>query len=84
MELGEKTLAMPTAGNAGSAWAAYCARAGIELHVVMPDDTPVVNMREVSACGAKLHLVDGQALRLELKSPTYRVFPVLLGFPDHA
>ncbi len=59
LELGEKTLAMPTAGNAGSAWAAYCARAGLELHVVMPDDTPVVNMREVSACGAKLHLVDG-------------------------
>ncbi|MDP6348681.1 MAG: threonine synthase [Chloroflexota bacterium] len=58
-ELGETDLAMPTAGNAGSAWAAYCARAGLMLHVAMPADTPKVNMAECLAYGAQLYLVNG-------------------------
>ena len=58
-ELGETVLAMPTAGNAGGAWAAYCARAGIILHVAMPADTPKVNMAESLAYGAKVYLVHG-------------------------
>lgn len=58
-ELGETVLAMPTAGNAGGAWSAYCARAGITLHVAMPADTPKVNMAECLAYGAKLYLVQG-------------------------
>src|SRR5262249_34870798 len=35
VELGISAIGMPTAGNAGGAWAAYCARAGIALHVAM-------------------------------------------------
>ncbi len=58
-ELGETDLAMPTAGNAGSAWSAYCARAGLALHVAMPADTPKVNMAECLAYGARLYLVNG-------------------------
>ena len=59
LELGETVLAMPTAGNAGGAWAAYCARAGLTLHVAMPADTPRVNMAECQAYGARLYLVNG-------------------------
>ena len=44
--LGVKRLALPTAGNAGGAAAAYAARAGLECFVFMPDDTPVVNQME--------------------------------------
>ena len=58
-ELGETILAMPTAGNAGGAWSAYCARAGLTLHVAMPADTPRVNMAECLAYGARLYLVNG-------------------------
>ena len=58
-ELGLKEWAMPTAGNAGSAWSAYAAGAGAELHVVMPADTPTANMAECVAYGARVYLVDG-------------------------
>ncbi|MCY3802158.1 MAG: threonine synthase [Chloroflexi bacterium] len=58
-ELGLKEWAMPTAGNAGSAWAAYAARAGADLHVAMPADTPGANIAECVAYGAKIYLVDG-------------------------
>ncbi len=58
-ELGARALAMPTAGNAGGAWAAYAARAGLPLDVVMPADAPAVNMREAAVCGARTHLVRG-------------------------
>jgi len=58
-ELGATTIALPTAGNAGAAWAAYGARAGIGVVVVMPADTPEVIQRETSAYGARLYLVDG-------------------------
>ncbi len=59
LELGVQRLAMPTAGNAGGAWAAYAARAGIDLTVVMPQDAPVINRREAALHGANTHLVRG-------------------------
>ena len=58
-ELGATTLVLPTAGNAGAAWAAYGARAGLGVVVVMPADTPEVIQRETSAYGARTYLVDG-------------------------
>ena len=58
-ELRVKGLAIPTAGNAGGALAAYAARAGIEAHVFMPKDAPMANQMEVRAFGADLILVDG-------------------------
>jgi threonine synthase len=58
-ELGVETLALPTAGNAGAAWAAYGARARIRVVVVMPETTPDVIIRETSAYGAEVYLVSG-------------------------
>jgi len=58
-ELGIAEIAMPTAGNAGGAWAAYCARAGIKAHIVMPADAPAINQKETWACGAETYLVRG-------------------------
>ncbi len=57
--LGLKRLAIPTAGNAGGALAAYGARAGMEVFVFMPADTPVINQIECHLAGAKTFLVDG-------------------------
>ncbi|MCJ7626694.1 MAG: threonine synthase, partial [Anaerolineaceae bacterium] len=59
VELGENEFVIPTAGNAGSALAAYAARAGKKAHVFMPCDAPRVTMEEVKAYGAELILVDG-------------------------
>ena len=58
-ELGVKTLAMPTNGNAGGAWALYCAKAGIEAVIVMPKDAPVIPRSECAIAGARLSLVNG-------------------------
>ena len=58
-ELGVRQIAMPTAGNAGGSWAAYCAAGGMELHVVMPEDTPEINKLEAHAYGAHVYLVKG-------------------------
>ena len=58
-ELGIQTIAIPTAGNAGGAWAAYGARAGMEVHVVMPRDAPEINKLESLALGAHVYLVEG-------------------------
>jgi len=58
-ELGYTKLALPTAGNAGGAAAAYAARAGMECHVFMPDDTPRVFRIECERYGAKVTLVPG-------------------------
>ncbi len=58
-ELGARALAIPSAGNAGSALAAYAAAAGLEAHVVMPKDTPVPIIEETRALGADLELIDG-------------------------
>ncbi|MGE4470046.1 MAG: threonine synthase [Desulfovibrio sp.] len=58
-ELGIDTLAMPTNGNAGGSWAAYCAAAGIRSCIIMPQDAPDINRREVAITGADVYLVDG-------------------------
>lgn len=57
--LGVKRVALPTAGNAGGAAAAYAARAGLECFVFMPADTPVVNQFEAALYGAKTFRVNG-------------------------
>jgi threonine synthase len=57
--LGARAVAVPTAGNAGGATAAYAARAGIEAHVFMPKDTPRVFALECAGYGAQVTLVDG-------------------------
>jgi threonine synthase len=58
-ELGITKIAMPTAGNAGGAWACYAARAGIEAFVAMPVDAEKVPMLECALSGAKTWLVRG-------------------------
>ena len=58
-ELGVSRMAMPTNGNAGAALAAYCSRAGIETFVFCPEDTPKVNIDEISFLGAKTFLANG-------------------------
>jgi threonine synthase len=58
-ELGLSRLAIPTAGNAGGALAAYAARAGMPCVVLMPEDTPVVNRYEAALYGARTFLVNG-------------------------
>lgn len=57
--LGVKRVALPTAGNAGGAAAAYAARAGMECFVFMPQDTPAINQYECALAGAKTFLVNG-------------------------
>jgi threonine synthase len=57
--LGIRRIGLPTAGNAGGALAAYGARAGIEVVIFMPDDTPIINQMEAYLCGAKVFLVNG-------------------------
>jgi threonine synthase len=56
---GVTRVALPTAGNAGGAAAAYAARAGMQCYVFMPEDTPVVNQYECQLAGAKTFLVNG-------------------------
>ncbi len=58
-ELGVRGIAMPTNGNAGAAWAAYAARAGLGALVAMPVDAPEITRRECVVTGAELYLVDG-------------------------
>lgn len=57
--LGATKLAVPSAGNAGGAMAAYAARAGLEAHVFMPRDTPRANIVECREVGAHVTLIDG-------------------------
>ncbi|MCH7663316.1 MAG: threonine synthase [Chloroflexi bacterium] len=59
IELGVEHFVIPTAGNAGGALAAYCARAGVDAEIIMPSDAPEINQLEVRATGANLILVDG-------------------------
>jgi threonine synthase len=58
-ELGIREMALPSAGNAGSAAAAYAAAAGIEAHIAVPRDVPPVNLVEMRMSGADVLLVDG-------------------------
>src|SRR6266576_1198947 len=57
--LGATKLAVPSAGNAGGALAAYAARAGLEAHIFMPRDTPRANIVECRELGAHVTLIDG-------------------------
>ncbi|HTT65278.1 MAG TPA: threonine synthase [Bryobacteraceae bacterium] len=59
VELGVREMAIPSAGNAASALAAYAAAAGIEAHIFMPRDVPQANYVECQAFGARVTLVDG-------------------------
>src|SRR5436189_124173 len=58
-ELGVKKLAVPSAGNAAGALAAYAARADMEAHIFMPNDTPRANVIECEQTGADVTLMDG-------------------------
>jgi len=58
-ELGLSKVAIASAGNAGSALAAYAAAAGMEAHIFMPRDVPQSNYTECRAYGAHVTLVDG-------------------------
>ena len=55
--LGVDTIALPTAGNAGGAAAAYAARAGLRCVIAMPSDTPAAIVLECRAFGADVHLL---------------------------
>jgi threonine synthase len=59
LELGATSLAIPSAGNAGGALAAYAARAGLPAFVFMPQDAPAANRAECALYGARLLLVRG-------------------------
>ena len=59
LELGARELAIPSAGNAAGAAAAYGAAAGLPVHVVVPMDTPVPILAEIRALGAHVRLLDG-------------------------
>ena len=59
VELGLHKLAIPSAGNAAGALAAYAAAAGLESHIFMPRDVPQANLVECLAFGARVSLVDG-------------------------
>src|SRR5215216_6484736 len=58
-ELGARKLAVPSAGNAAGALAAYASRAGLEAHIFMPRDTPRANVIECEQTGAHVTLLDG-------------------------
>jgi threonine synthase len=59
LELGIRKIAIPSAGNAASAAAAYAAAAGIEAHIFMPVDVPHANYIECKMLGARVTLVEG-------------------------
>lgn len=56
---GVKSVAIPTAGNAGGSMAAYAARAGMKAYVFMPEDAPEINQYEVIQAGGRAYLVNG-------------------------
>jgi len=58
-EFGLRKVAVPSAGNAAGAMAAYAARAGMEAHIFMPADTPKANVVECRQTGANVTLIDG-------------------------
>ena len=58
-ELGVKKVAVPSAGNAAGAMAAYAAKAGMEAYIFMPSDTPKANVIECRQTGAHVTLIDG-------------------------
>jgi threonine synthase len=79
-ELGVTAIALPSAGNAGSAAAAYGAAAGLEVHLFMPRDVPETNRVECLAYGANVTLVDGlindAGARVRERAPRHGWFDV--------
>jgi len=83
-ELGARKVAIPSAGNAGGAMAAYAAAAGLDALVYMPEVTPVMNRLECSILGAEVGLVAGSikdcgralAERIRSESPSEKWFDV--------
>lgn len=83
-ELGARKVAIPSAGNAGGAMAAYAAAAGLDALVYMPEGTPVMNRLECSILGAEVRLIDGSikdcgralAERIRSESPSEKWFDV--------
>lgn len=59
VELGAKSIVMPSAGNAGAAWSLYAARAGVRMTVTMARSAPEENKNEVRLAGAELVEVEG-------------------------
>src|SRR5688500_20376091 len=57
--LGVTDICLPSAGNAGSAAAAYAAKAGLKAHVFVPGDAPRVFVMEAESYGANVHTVEG-------------------------
>ena len=58
-EYGLTAISLPTAGNAGSATSAYCAKAGMDAYVYMPEATPLVFQMDCKIMGAKVTTIDG-------------------------
>lgn len=58
-ELGVRRVAIPSAGNAASALAAYGSKAGMEIYAFMPRDVPEAILKEAVYLGARVYLVDG-------------------------
>ena len=59
LAFGKRRIALPSAGNAGTAAAAYAAAAGLECRLAVPRDTPEPFVLEARALGAEVRLVDG-------------------------
>jgi threonine synthase len=59
MEIGARTVVEDSSGNAGAAFAAYAARAGLECIVYVPSATPAAKLQQMQACGARVVTVDG-------------------------
>jgi len=59
-ELGVPAIGLPTAGNAGGAFACYAAKAGIRAHIAMPKDAPESTRKQTAIAGANLYLIEGR------------------------
>ncbi|UCF78974.1 MAG: threonine synthase [Candidatus Eiseniibacteriota bacterium] len=59
LELGARSVSIPSAGNAAGAMSAYAAMAGMEAHVFMPRDVPLPFVAECRVLGAEVNLVEG-------------------------
>lgn len=58
-ELGIKEVIEDSSGNAGAAIAAYCARAGIQCHIFLPEHTSPDKVGQIQAYGAHMHMIKG-------------------------
>ena len=59
-ELKVREIGLPTAGNAGGAFACYAAKAGIQAHIAMPTDAPESTKKQTAIAGATLYLIEGR------------------------